>query len=150
MADCGSAGLPEKNFTLFRLEIRSATQATQYEDNSPAAEDHDAYKTLNGGNFPPPDVHQCFATPRSSTTPCYVLIQLPTVIEMIYDGLSKPSILHLPTSFFKQILTPSRFTVVAVAVRWCFLKNANFTLYHFMVLWFNDAIFNLKCKTKGN
>ena len=69
---------------------------------------------------------------------------------MIYDGLSKPSILHLPTSFFKQILTPSRFTVVAVAVRWCFLKNANFTLYHFMVLWFNDAIFNLKCKTKGN
>ena len=52
MADCGSAGLPEKNFTLFRLEIRSATQATHYEDNSPAAEDHDAYKTLNGGNFP--------------------------------------------------------------------------------------------------
>ena len=67
---------------------------------------------------------------------------------MIYDGLSKPSILHLPTSFFKQILTPSRFTVVAVAVRWCLKKNANFTLYHFIVLWLNDAIFNLKCKTK--
>ena len=28
------------------------------------------------------------------------------------------------------------------------LKNSQH--YHFMILWFNDAIFNLKCKTKGN
>ena len=30
------------------VEIRSTTQATRNEDNRSAAEDHDAYKTLNG------------------------------------------------------------------------------------------------------
>ena len=37
--------------------IRFATQATRNEDNWSAAEDHDAYKTLNGKNFPPPNVY---------------------------------------------------------------------------------------------
>ena len=31
----------------------------------------------------PGNIHQSFATPRYSTTPCYVLIQLPNVIDTI-------------------------------------------------------------------
>ena len=50
------------------------------------------------------------ALPRYSATPCYVLIQSHNVIDTYRndDGVRKPSILHLPTSFPKQILTPSR------------------------------------------
>ena len=50
------------------------------------------------------------ALPRYSATPCYVLIQSPHVIDTYRndDGVRKPSMLHLPTSFPKQILTPSR------------------------------------------
>jgi hypothetical protein len=52
---------------LFRLEIRSATQATQNEDNWSAAEDHDVYrvyKTLNGKKLFSSHAIKCFLQPR--------------------------------------------------------------------------------------
>ena len=56
------------------------------------------------------NIHQSFATPRYPATPCYILIQSPNVIDTYRNdnGVRKPSMLHLPTSFPKQILTPSR------------------------------------------
>jgi hypothetical protein len=50
-------GLLTGFISLFRLEIRSATQATRNEYNWSAAEDHDVYKTLNGKKLSPPDEH---------------------------------------------------------------------------------------------
>ena len=52
--------------------------------------------------------------PRYSATPWYVLIQLPNVIDTISKRWrsKKASILHLPTSVPKQILTPSRFKLI--------------------------------------
>ena len=47
MADRGSVGLLFKHFNLFRLEIRSATQATRNEDNWSTAEHDDNFKTPN-------------------------------------------------------------------------------------------------------
>ena len=60
----------------------------------------------------PGNIHQSFATPRYSATPCYILIQLPNVINTIskYGGVRKPSIRHLATYFPEQIPAPSRFT----------------------------------------
>ena len=56
MADRGSAGLVSKYLNLFRLEIRSATEAARNEDYWFAAEGHDVYETLNRKNVLPPDV----------------------------------------------------------------------------------------------
>ena len=62
----------------------------------------------------PGNIHQSVATPRYSATPCYVLIQVPNVIDTISKRWRsiKPSILHFPTSFLKQIPTPSRFKFI--------------------------------------
>ena len=67
----------------------------------------------------PGNSHQSFATPHCPATPCYVLIQppqSPNVIDTIWNeyGVRKPSLLHLPTSFPKQILTPSRFKYIYI------------------------------------
>ena len=97
------------------FKIRSATQAMRNEDNWSTAEDHDAYKTLNGKKLSSFLMkNQSFATPRYSATPCYVAIQVPNVIDTISKRWrsKKAFILHLPTSFPKQILTPSRFKFI--------------------------------------
>ena len=62
----------------------------------------------------PGNIHQSVATPRYSATPWYVLIQVPNVIDtMSKRWRSKQAlILHLLTSFPKQILTPSRFKLI--------------------------------------
>ena len=63
---------------------RTAMQATRNEDNWSTAKDHDAYKTLNGKKLSSSwCIHQSFASPRYSATPCYVAIQVPTVIDTI-------------------------------------------------------------------
>ena len=64
----------------------------------------------------PGNIHQSFATPRYSATPCYVLIQLPNVIDTISKRWRSKKAFntspHLPTSFPKQILAPSRFKFI--------------------------------------
>ena len=104
-----------KRILLYSEKIRSATQATHYEVNSPAAEDHDAYKTLNGKNFPPPDVYTNPSLLRATALLRAMLqVNCPMYLTRYRDddGVRKPSILHLPTSFPKQILTPFRFRFI--------------------------------------
>ena len=62
----------------------------------------------------PGNIHQSVATPRYSATPWNVSIQLPNVIDTISKRWrsKKAFNISLPTSFPKQILTPSRFKLI--------------------------------------
>ena len=62
----------------------------------------------------PGDTDQSLATPRYSATPCYVLIQLPNVIDPISKRWrSKKACNASPSNIFmKQIPTPSRFRFI--------------------------------------
>ena len=64
----------------------------------------------------PGNIHQSFATPRYSATPCFVIIQVPNVIETISKRwLSKKAFnTSLSHIFSKQIPTSSRFLFFAI------------------------------------
>ena len=59
----------------------------------------------------PGNIHQSVATPRYSAAPCFN-----SIIQYNWHGkdggVREPSMLHLPTSFPKQTLTPSRFKFI--------------------------------------
>ena len=88
---------------------------------APEMEPENAH-VVSAVSVPSSNVAICDAAPprqhspirRYSATPCYVLIQVPNVIDTISKRWRsiKPSILHFPTSFLKQIPTPSRFKFI--------------------------------------
>ena len=78
------------------------------------------------------------ATPRYSATPCYVLIQLPNVIDTISKRWRSKKAFntspHLPTSFPKQILAPSRFKFILLinnGIDWNDHKTCSFWAENF-------------------
>ena len=64
----------------------------------------------------PGNIHQSVATPRYSAAPCFN-----SIIQYNWHGkdggVREPSMLHLPTSFPKQTLTPSRFKFILLGTQ---------------------------------
>ena len=64
----------------------------------------------------PGNIHQSFATPRDSATPCYIVIQLPNVMQLTWnrsdDGVTELESLQcftFPYLSLSRFFTPSRF-----------------------------------------
>ena len=106
--------LPNAGYWSMQWVIRSSAQ-TMCDDLARAEEATDGKKMWRFAmQHHPSNIHQPFATPRYSATPvlCFNSSAQCNWQYRNDGGVRKPSILHFPTSFPKQIPTPSRFKLI--------------------------------------